>query len=523
MFFLGIFPGFRLDPPFRVHEEPFQVTSKWGVTTPFSRGPHCSTCPYSPKNRLRTHPIESYNDTNNVYAAPITGIKARRCLAVVPEHPGESVTKGSAVDAPRKVPAPATGPAPEEQASTLVEGFKAATASALEASQAAWLGRARSARTQDCDPDPHGCHVGASYPLLSIHTSLPQIPMFLKHPDHLYIPHSELHGEPEHAQMVQEHADRPPTGPPQFLTRQKHKRWFNPLDALKKIFLSERKESKRKGWIVYLTTSFDHADQPATKASIVDPPRDDPTPVAGSAPEQASTLVKGFKVAVTSALEASHAAVAQVAPSLREVDRAADEPQLPHEHITAAEIHISEPPKHPHPSRLNLFWHPHPMVPLYLPLQFQPTCQWSPRQPQWRRFLLRHPRRLGHRGKLPLSLSPRWSLPLRFATAPEPVPEIQMTAIRDVKELPPTAEPEPSQAEGLIFPAIKFTPAPTKPGVKASESTDASSSTSAIAPASPAVDANTEPKSSVSASHAMSTLHTTVNLNTWHDLWSLLG
>ncbi|KAI0247506.1 hypothetical protein BJV78DRAFT_1157159 [Lactifluus subvellereus] len=301
MFFLGIFPGFRLDPPFRVHEEPFQVTSKWGVTTPFSRGPHCSTCPYSPKNRLRTHPIESYNDTNNEVEP---GHAAK-----VPEHPGESVTKGSAVDAPRKVPAPATGPAPEEQASTLVEGFKAATASALEASQAAWLGRARSARTQDCDPDPHGCHVGASYPLLSIHTSLPQIPMFLKHPDHLYIPHSELHGEPEHAQMVQEHADRPPTGPPQFLTRQKHKRWFNPLDALKKIFLSERKESKRKGWIVYLTTSFDHADQPATKASIVDPPRDDPTPVAGSAPEQASTLVKGFKVAVTSALEASQMAV----------------------------------------------------------------------------------------------------------------------------------------------------------------------------------------------------------------------
>ena len=83
----------------------------------------------------------------------------------------ELATKGFAVDAPRKVPAPAAGPAPEEQAHTLVEWFKATVISALEASQAARLGRVRSARTQDCDPHPpgrssvrmpRGCRVDAS-------------------------------------------------------------------------------------------------------------------------------------------------------------------------------------------------------------------------------------------------------------------------------------------------------------------------------------------------------------------------
>jgi len=50
--------------------------------------------------------------------------------------------------------------------------------------------------------------------------------------------------------MVQEHVDRPPTGLPQFSTRQKYKRWwFNLLGALKKGFRRERKESKRKGWM----------------------------------------------------------------------------------------------------------------------------------------------------------------------------------------------------------------------------------------------------------------------------------
>ena len=74
--------------------------------------------------------------------------------------------------------------------------------------------------------------------------------MFLNHPDYLSTSHSELHGEPEEAQMVQEHSNRPQTGPRQFSTRQKYKRWWlNPLDALKKVFRSERKESKRKGWM----------------------------------------------------------------------------------------------------------------------------------------------------------------------------------------------------------------------------------------------------------------------------------
>jgi hypothetical protein len=39
-------------------------------------------------------------------------------------------------------------------------------------------------------------------------------------------------------------------GPPQLSTQQKYKRWwFNPLDALKKIFSHERKASKRKAWM----------------------------------------------------------------------------------------------------------------------------------------------------------------------------------------------------------------------------------------------------------------------------------
>ncbi|KAI0246785.1 hypothetical protein BJV78DRAFT_1355933 [Lactifluus subvellereus] len=64
--------------------------------------------------------------------------------------------------------------------------------------------------------------------------------------------HRNSEREPQYTEGVQEHwnADRPPMGPPQFSTRQKYKKWsFNPLDALKKFFSRERKESKRKAWM----------------------------------------------------------------------------------------------------------------------------------------------------------------------------------------------------------------------------------------------------------------------------------
>ena len=67
------------------------------------------------------------------------------------------------------------------------------------------------------------------------------------------------------------------------------------------------------------------ADKPVENGSAFGEPHEAPIPIAGPAPEKPSIIPDEVKQVVTSAVDAPHAATAQVAPELQEVERASEE------------------------------------------------------------------------------------------------------------------------------------------------------------------------------------------------------
>jgi hypothetical protein len=68
-----------------------------------------------------------------------------------------------------------------------------------------------------------------------------------------------------------------------------------------------------------------HADKPVVNGSALGEPHEAPIPIAGPAPERPSTIPDEVKQVVTSAVDAPHAATAQVAPEPQEVEKASEE------------------------------------------------------------------------------------------------------------------------------------------------------------------------------------------------------
>jgi hypothetical protein len=68
-----------------------------------------------------------------------------------------------------------------------------------------------------------------------------------------------------------------------------------------------------------------HADKPVVNGSALGEPHEAPIPIAGPAPEKPSTIPDEVKQVVTSAVDAPHAATAQVAPEPQEVEKASEE------------------------------------------------------------------------------------------------------------------------------------------------------------------------------------------------------
>ena len=71
-----------------------------------------------------------------------------------------------------------------------------------------------------------------------------------------------------------------------------------------------------------------HADKPVENGSALEEPHKVPVPSTGPATEKSSTLPDEVKELETSIVDTTHAAVAQVAPDPREVERASDEVRL---------------------------------------------------------------------------------------------------------------------------------------------------------------------------------------------------
>jgi hypothetical protein len=71
-----------------------------------------------------------------------------------------------------------------------------------------------------------------------------------------------------------------------------------------------------------------HADKPVENGSALGEPQEAPIPTAEPVPEKPSTLPDEVKAPVTSAVDAVHVAVSQVAPDPQEVERALDEVRL---------------------------------------------------------------------------------------------------------------------------------------------------------------------------------------------------
>lgn len=68
-----------------------------------------------------------------------------------------------------------------------------------------------------------------------------------------------------------------------------------------------------------------HADKPVENGSALEEPHEAPIPTAAPAPEKSSTLPDKAKEVVTSAVDATHAAIAQAAPEPQEVERVSEE------------------------------------------------------------------------------------------------------------------------------------------------------------------------------------------------------